>query len=170
MVVLVSTSEQPFKGCPDCGVLRPRSDYYPDRNTKDGLYYICKPCTLAKRKEHHASEANLKDHARRLMACVRSSVRRRGIECSIDLAWARERLEGVTHCELTGWPIDMGPRKLGGIGMNPFAPSFDRIDNSVGYHSPNIRVTPAFVNHLMGAYSDEDMRPAIEALRAVKHG
>lgn len=36
--------EQETKRCPKCGGKKPRTDFYKDAKTKDGLYSCCKPC------------------------------------------------------------------------------------------------------------------------------
>lgn len=104
-------------------------------------------------------------HAKAIWNSVLARRYDKGINVEIDLPWVRQRLSGVWYCELTGWSLDLGPRRPGGSGKNPYAASFDRINNDLGYVPTNIRVVCAFVNFMMNAYSDEDMAPIIRALQ-----
>lgn len=163
---MASTSKE-TKVCTGCGETKARTEYHRDATKKDGHLPRCKSCKAVTDRAYRAD-----DHAVALLKSCRSpgkSPHRRGLVIDIDLEWCRERLAPKPRCELTGWRINYEPRKRGGAGMNPYAPSFDRIDNSIGYTPDNIRVVCAFVNMMMQSYSDEDMTPVIEALRKDAH-
>ena len=146
------------KVCTTCGWERALEEFHRARGRPDGRAFECRGCRSDRDRLLLST-----DHSRALHVSVRARVHNNGTECSIDLEWIRERLAGLDgRCELTGWRLDLGPRKP---GRNAYAPSLDRIDNSKGYHPDNIRVVCAFVNFMMNEYTDEDMQPVILALR-----
>ena len=44
------------KQCPKCKLFKSTSDFYKDKNRKDGLYFYCKQCHNLKVKKYHQSD------------------------------------------------------------------------------------------------------------------
>ena len=44
------------KQCPKCKLFKSTSDFYKDKNRKDGLYFYCKQCHNFKGKKYHQSD------------------------------------------------------------------------------------------------------------------
>ena len=44
------------KQCPKCKLFKSTSDFYKDKNRKDGLYFYCKQCHNFKVKKYHQSD------------------------------------------------------------------------------------------------------------------
>ena len=44
------------KQCPKCKLFKSTSDFYKDKNRKDGLYFYCKQCHNLNVKKYHQSD------------------------------------------------------------------------------------------------------------------
>ena len=69
---------------------------------------------------------------------ARNRARKKGFGYDLDREWLLAKVEAGI-CEATGIPFDMG--MLGNHKKNPWGPSIDRIDSSIGYLKSNCRVT-----------------------------
>ncbi len=67
-------------------------------------------------------------------------------------------------CQLTGLPFDLLQEQT--TFQNPYAPSLDRIDSSLGYLDSNVRVVLAAVNRALGQEGETTMLPILEAMVA----
>jgi len=103
-----------------------------------------------------SSQLSPRTRANRLLNAARS---RGKYEVTITTEFIQEKIErGV--CEATGLPFDLSP----GNGPTPWAPSLDRIDNSLGYTPNNSRVVVWMFNAAKGTTTDEDVLTLAEAL------
>lgn len=84
----------------------------------------------------------------RLVSAAARRAKLNGVECTINVAWAREKWTG--KCELTGIDFVSGKR-----GISQFSPSIDRINPAIGYTPENCRFILARVNFLKGTDSDD---------------
>ena len=149
-----------YHQCLHCLAIYPARGMTRDKYRPGGFRKICRRC-----EAYRTAVARRRDQAAALLKSAQCSRSGKALGVAIDKKWIEQRLENLERCELTGWRLNKGPRKPGGHGANPFAPSLDRIDNSVGYVPSNIRIVCAFGNSLMHTYSDEDMEPVVAALR-----
>lgn len=77
----------------------------------------------------------------------------------LDDAWARARWTGC--CEITGLPFEKGGN---GRGPQPFSPTVDRINASLGYTKSNTRFILMGCNALKGSGTDTDMLKIARAI------
>ena len=103
-------------------------------------------------KEVRAAAKTTVDGAlRRLLATARHRASRRGFPTTdVTIDWLLERYAGV--CEVTG--VDL---RVTADAKDPFAPSLDRIDNTKGYTTDNVRITCQIFNLARNVYNDEDL-------------
>jgi hypothetical protein len=95
---------------------------------------------------------SLKQKAERAIKKALSRSRQRakdkGLEYSIDLDWALEEMtKQKLRCAITGIEFFSKPREAS--KMDPYAPSFDRIDNAKGYSKENTRIVIFAVNLML---------------------
>lgn len=83
----------------------------------------------------------------------RLDAKNRGLEFSLTDEWAQARWTGA--CEITN--LRFRPGGVGRAGPNPFSPSIDRIDQSIGYTKENCRFVLFAINGFRGAGTDEQM-------------
>ena len=91
---------------------------------------------------------------RRLLNTTKKAAKKKNFEHSIDKQWCLDKLSGV--CEATGLPFDLsveGTYKK----MNPFAPSVDRINNSIGYTKDNCQMVVWIYNCSKNDFTEEDL-------------
>lgn len=79
----------------------------------------------------------------------------------IDKEFIEQKLT-IGHCEVTGLPFDF--TSPGESRKNPFAPSLDRIDNSIGYVKSNVRVVLWAVNLMHGEMTDSQLLQMCKAV------
>lgn len=88
----------------------------------------------------------------------RSAVQRAkdsGLSCEITADDMREMYADQRGCcALTGLPFSLVPSDTG--KARPFAPSLDRLDNSLGYIKGNVRLVCCMANFARNVYTDEE--------------
>lgn len=99
--------------------------------------------------------------ANRLINNAKDRAKRRNIEFNITAQWVENKLI-LGFCELTGLAFDLSISK--NTKDNPFAPSLDRIDSSMGYTENNTRVILWSVNRALGQEGFEILRPVFKKL------
>lgn len=128
------------KRCSKCGRILPLSDFYRDKQTKDGLSCWCKACIKANNAHHYQSnkdaiaqkQAEYRDPiinplgwARQIVGNYRDMDRDRGFDDSktITAEWFVQNImyKPCAHC---------GLRQVGAIGVN-------RLDNTKGHIPSN---------------------------------
>jgi hypothetical protein len=85
-------------------------------------------------------------------------------ERNIDFNLSREfveRLMAQKTCSLTKIPFDY--TLLGNNRSNPFRPSIDRIDNSIGYVEDNVRIVCVAVNFCLNEFGEEVFKNICES-------
>lgn len=90
----------------------------------------------------------------------RKNARVRGHECTITAADVEALLEPMT-CSVTGLPLSW--EYDGASRANPWAPSLDRIDGSLGYVPGNVRAVCWAFNQMRGDFPDEVLATLAEA-------
>ena len=84
-----------------------------------------------------------------------NAARQRALKSGIPFTITREWLDpkvAAGRCEYTNLHLDLEPIK--GLTKNPFAPSLDRIDNSLGYTPENTRLVAAVLNYAKNEWND----------------
>jgi hypothetical protein len=115
-----------------------------------------------KRKlNHRVVNQTPRGRAAHMLGNCRGSAKTRNITFDLRLEDILPAVESRV-CQLTGLPFDFSPNKK--KGLNPYAPSVDRIDNERGYTKDNVRVVLWAVNAALNECSDEEARPIIKAL------
>lgn len=98
--------------------------------------------------------------ARRLLHQCRASAKYRKHECTITEELLDGLLQGMT-CSATGLPLSLEWK--GPSGTNPWAPSVDRINNSLGYVPSNVRIVCWAFNNMRGDFPDEVVETLVRA-------
>lgn len=92
-----------------------------------------------------------KDLAGYLLASMQGSARSGGPDCTLDRGHVEDILEPMT-CALTGRQLYWDPE----VKRADWAPSPDRIDNTLGHVPGNVRIVAWRVNWMRGNLSDEE--------------
>lgn len=80
------------------------------------------------------------------------------IEFNLDAPWFKEKLsKGV--CEATGLMFELEPKCT---HINPYYPSIDRIDSSLGYTKDNCQLVIIGFNNLKGSNNSGDLKTFCE--------
>jgi hypothetical protein len=186
-----------MKKCNKCNLEKPLGEFYTcvrkDRPSGCGykISHICKECSNASSRERYASGKNYKQTRKNYSHSTRgkqileranikhyesikgrachlfNSAKRRHQKWEffdLDRVFIEEKLS-AGKCEVTGLPFDF--TSPGDSRKNPFAPSIDRIDNSLGYTKNNVRIVLWSVNLMHGEMTDEQL---IEMCKAVIKG
>lgn len=83
---------------------------------------------------------------------ARNRAKLKNLECTLTLERVKCLLSPMT-CEMTGLPLTWD--SLEGSKYNPWAPSLDRKDNSIGYTDGNVRVVCWAYNKARSDWPDE---------------
>ena len=73
------------------------------------------------------------------------------------------------QCQATGLDFDLGPAPKGS-SRNPFGPSLDRIDSSLGYTPDNVRMVIWAFNTATAEWNDEQFEMIYMAYHKKKYG
>lgn len=101
--------------------------------------------------------------ARKLLHQCKASAKYRGHECLITEELLAELLHSM-ECSATGLPLTLEWK--GPSGTNPWAPSVDRLNNSLGYVPGNVRIVCWAFNNMRGDFSDEVVETLVRAYAA----
>ena len=92
---------------------------------------------------------------------ARRRSKRKSRECGVTLDLLKRMHEKqLGRCAVSGIAFDL----TGGTG-GPFAPSLDRIDNSVGYEEGNVRLVCHAVNLMMNRWGDAVFHDLIRKMK-----
>jgi len=72
---------------------------------------------------------------------------------------------GKMRCQVSGTPFSLD--KDARTGRRPFAPSIDRIDNSEGYVSGNVRLVCMITNYAMNEWGEDYLRIIARNMTAI---
>lgn len=186
------------KTCKQCGLSKKLSEFYLVKKDKPYFNSKCKTCVkwnnvqrykdcpsykqkriermnenrknpefIKKSKER--SSSFYKSMKGRAMTLLKSAQRRKdkfqNSQFDLDLNFILSKLESG-FCEVTGIKFDF--EKHDTYVKNPFAPSIDRIDSSIGYIKSNVRIVIWQFNLMKGEISDNELRFICE--RVLKNG
>lgn len=104
--------------------------------------------------------------ARSALSALKHKANREGRDFDLSLEWIEQKFAtGV--CEVTGLALVISEYKPGKPGSRgPWSPSFDRIDNSLGYTEDNCRLVCWMYNVAKNSYTDEDVMRMAQNLLA----
>lgn len=160
-------SERRNKKCKDCVKLRNRE------------LYESNPEYSIKRKERYLKSRENKEFIEsvkvrsanhynsiegRAMSLYKSAKRRAGNYKDVidfDELFILEKLK-IGKCEVTGIPFDFNSPTS--TVKNPYSPSIDRIDSSVGYVKENVRLVIWQYNLMKGEISDSELLKICEII------
>lgn len=96
-----------------------------------------------------------------MLANAKNRAASKGWDFDLTPAWAQEKLQkGI--CEVTGIPFNF---ERGTVNAhNPFRPSIDRRDTSLGYTQDNCQMVVVAYNQAKGTWSHEDVLKLAKAL------
>jgi len=99
-----------------------------------------------------------KGRAYQIFNNARQRAKKRDIEFTINLAWVQDRVE-AGFCQVTGLDLEIKNIKQYGKEMNaqPFGPTLDRKNPSLGYTEDNTQVVVAVYNYAKMHWSHEDV-------------
>lgn len=107
--------------------------------------------------------------AKKMLVNATGRTKKKGMESSIDVDTIIDMLRRQSfRCAVTLLPFDLEWRKKSGAARNAFAPSLDRIDNSLGYSRENCRIVLSAVNYAMNEWGLETYIAIADA--ASRHG
>lgn len=170
-----------MKKCSKCKKEKNSTEFYKNKHEKDGLHGWCKICSkefdhirgqTPKRKEYQKKRSqtprlkNLRkkyynDHREVLDYRIKLSLKRakkrakeKNILFEINLEWTKKQWEKQNgKCLLSGMPFDLTPSSY---RVNPYSPSLDRIDSSMGYTKDNTRLILSQINFSINEYGFEE--------------
>lgn len=169
--------------CKDCGSLKPYSQYYLRSNGRP-LGRVCRDCTLEKNRtssmneevrekrlirqklysENNAEKVKASSYkhynslhgraASMLKTSKRKSSKFDNSVHDLTLEFIMQKLaRGV--CEVTGLSFDFDRHEY--YKCNPFSPSIDRIDSTIGYKQDNVRIVIWQYNLMKGEMTDDEV-------------
>ncbi len=101
--------------------------------------------------------------AKYLLKSCRGSAKRRALDFTLTVEVIEAMLKPMT-CAATGLPLTWKRDGGSSTRANPWAPSIDRIDCSLGYAPGNVRVVCWAFNQMRGDFPDEVVRTLAEAI------
>lgn len=114
----------------------------------------------AETHRYASSQWKAANPARKLLHQCHASARYRKHECTLTEELLSELLLGMT-CSVTGLPLSLEWK--GPSGSNPWAPSVDRLNNSLGYVPDNVRIVCWAFNNMRGDFPDEVVETLVRA-------
>lgn len=146
-----------MKKCNKCGIEKELSEFYKEKNYKDGLHSSCKIChnTRARKwfKENRKRSLKVKSKYNRTIegkyAMLRGAAKQRGLELRISLEEYVEILkENKCHyCDAS---------LLGSAGH-----SLNRVDSDKGYLVNNVMPCCKFCNRIMSDFTKEELKTRV---------
>lgn len=97
----------------------------------------------------------------RLLSNAKNRAAIKGWDFDLTVEWAQAKL-ATGLCEVTGIPFDFARGST--TQHNPFRPSIDRKDTSLGYTRDNCQMVVGIYNQAKGTWSHEDVLKLARAL------
>lgn len=135
---------------------------------KTALLSGCRECYRQYHHNNHTKKHQEGDAW--LTACqvvnrMRDRTKRYGYKEEVE--WTPEEVLtrlSLGKCEVTGHPYRFGTPMKGSTHKNPFAPSPDRVDNSIGYTKDNTRFVVFIYNTMRSNFEEKDVESFIVSL------
>lgn len=141
--------------CSCCKIEKPFSEFY---RMKDSFQAYCKKCSRGvyeKYKSEKSWRVIFMFHE------IRRGARKRGLPFILLKSDIMSKLDAQNWmCARTGIKFDL----TSGSGKQPFGPSVDRIDGSLGYEPGNIQLVCNLYNYAKNEFADADVLIFAKAL------
>lgn len=158
------------RACNECGIRKPLSEFYKGKTSLAGYRSKCKECCKLRERERKShvppavrsakfKEWRRRQRARALLNVAKHRARKRGLTSNITAGEVQTMLD-TGACSLTGIPFNLDE------GKTWDSPSLDRIDNSRGYDSGNVRVVLYCVNVMANIWGPNKILEMADAIRA----
>lgn len=139
-----------MKNCSICKVDKDLSCFHKQKNSPDGIGYVCKVC---KKDALKKKTDTLKGRLQFLLYNSKSSARIREYEWGISIEYLEQLYEAQDgKCALTGEVLSLHRQRRGRTTI-----SIDRIDNSKGYVEGNIQLITFQANIAKSNYSMDEL-------------
>jgi hypothetical protein len=114
----------------------------------------------------HSNLREILRSVRQTLASAKHRAAKRGLPFDLTEEWALEQINRQDcKCALTGIPFLAG----GALGRaRAYAPSFDRIDNSKGYTTDNVRIVVFAINLMMLDWGEQPVHRVLTGYRQVQ--
>lgn len=145
------------------------------KKEKNDLYYIaykCNNCQYKTKLEKYGNRVDLytatqrnkelntiEGRARLLRNRCKQRAKVRNMEYSLTINKVIELLRPL-KCKITNIKLELGE-----FNYNPYAPSIDRIDNSLGYTDDNIQIVCVIYNFCKNEFTDKQVKKFITDAR-----
>jgi len=149
------------KQCSKCGLLKPLSEFFKRKDSKDGLNGQCKICH--NEKTSRWEKANPVMTQTMYMTCAaRARAKKKGLPFDIDAAHLRSIATDI--CPVLGMKLEWSTLRGHGSKLFPNSPSLDRIDPSKGYVKGNVWIISHKANTIKSNASHEELKLVTEAV------
>lgn len=89
---------RPERKCSTCQTVKPRSEFYASRSSRDGMHNVCKPCMKQWQRDYRAREGRFRRHGITRADYERMDAEQNGL-CAIC---QRRPHAQIDHCHKTG--------------------------------------------------------------------
>ena len=179
-----------LRRCTKCEEEKEFSEFNYSKNGKNNLRSVCKSCESAqhrihrlnnleyysnlarKRRAEKREEVNswdrvyrdsylktLKGYSGKLFSNAKRRAELKKMEFNLTSNWVLEKLTPLT-CDVTGLNLEIKMSKF--YRINPLQPTLDRIDNTKGYTTDNVRVVCWWWNVMKQDWTDEVVKDLIK--------
>ena len=108
-----------------------------------------KPATATQREHCAAHSLKNRDNRRyrlsRLLHQATGRAKRRGLDCDLTLEWLLANFPADAKCPVLGTELQFNSA---GKGIRESSPSLDRVDNTAGYTTANVRIISLRANRI----------------------
>ena len=132
--------EEPLKKCSNCGELKPFSEFYKDKCSKDGLKSQCKKCAKEyyENNKEKIKEYNKNNYVRIWCSSTIRDHKKRGYIVNITIDELYDIVKDKPSCEICGKELEWYSTGKGKI--TNLSPSLDRIYNGNEINKDNISI------------------------------
>jgi len=152
---------QPTKQCSKCGTIKPLSDFFKRKNSRDGLNGQCKVCQNKKNSKWE-KENPIKMQTMYMTCAARARARKKDLPFDIDATYLRSMVTDT--CPVLGIKLEWSTLRGHGSRLFPNSPSLDRIIPERGYVKGNVWIISHRANQIKSNASHEELKLVTEAV------
>jgi hypothetical protein len=134
-----------IKDCPCCGKVKLVSEFYPNKNQKDGLQPYCKVCVNKHQENYTKSDEAVEQSKRSKLPKHLYSIKTRAIQKGLAFDLESEDVVYPEYCPVLKLKLETGSARR---GLCKNSASVDRIDPAKGYVKGNIQVMSMLANKM----------------------